>query len=62
MIRLAYRLPNNPTAKIIGNQLMRSSTSVGANYRLSCESRSKSEFVSRIKSDIFKNVKSKIVK
>ena len=41
-------LPNTPVAKIIGNQLTRSSTSVGANYRSACRARSKADFISKI--------------
>lgn len=49
VIRLVENLPNNMTGKVLGNQLIRSATSVGANYRAACRSRSKQEFVSRIK-------------
>ena len=49
VIRLVENLPNNMTGKVLGNQLIRSATSVVANYRAACRSRSKQEFVSRIK-------------
>ncbi len=49
IIRLIENLPNNPTGRVLGNQLLRSATSVGANYRAACRSRSKKEFISRIK-------------
>ncbi|MEZ4824369.1 MAG: four helix bundle protein [Ignavibacteria bacterium] len=49
VIRLVENLLNNMTGKVLGNQLIRSATSVGANYRAACRSRSKQEFVSRIK-------------
>jgi four helix bundle protein len=32
----------------VGNQLLRSGTSVGANYRASCRARSEAEFYSKI--------------
>jgi four helix bundle protein len=45
----AYRaLPRTEEARIIGNQMLRSGTSVGANYRASCQARSDKEFLSRI--------------
>lgn len=49
IIKLTESLPNNSTSKIIGNQLIRSATSIGANYRSACRSRSKVEFISKIK-------------
>ena len=41
-------LPKTEEAKIIGRQLLRSSTSVGANYRAACRARSKAEFHSKL--------------
>ena len=41
-------LPKTEEAKIIGRQLVRSSTSVGANYRAACRARSKAEFHSKL--------------
>jgi four helix bundle protein len=49
IINLIEHLPNNKTSNVIGNQLLRSATSVGANYRASCRSRSKVEFISKIR-------------
>ena len=49
IIKLTENLPDNQRSKIIGNQLIRSATSVGANYRAACRSRSKREFISKIK-------------
>ena len=37
-------LPKTEEAKIIGRQLLRSSSSVGANYRAACRARSQAEF------------------
>lgn len=47
IIRLFAALPTSADAQIIGKQLVRSGTSVGANYREACRSRSDSEFVSK---------------
>jgi four helix bundle protein len=48
IIRLFQSLPASSEARTIGNQLLRSGTSVGANYRSACHSRSRSEFIARI--------------
>ena len=48
IIKLVEALPQKPTAKAIGNQLLRSGTSVGANYRSACRARSKADFISKI--------------
>ena len=40
---------NSKCIKVITNQLIRSSTSVGANYRAACRGRSHAEFISKIK-------------
>jgi four helix bundle protein len=41
-------LPKTEEAKIIGRQLLRSSSSVGANYRAACRARSKAEFHAKL--------------
>jgi four helix bundle protein len=48
VIHLFRALPNATDAQIMGKQLLRSGTSVGANYRAVCRSRSKAEFISRL--------------
>jgi four helix bundle protein len=48
VIKLVQSLPNNSTARTIGNQLLRSGTSVAANYRAACRARSNAEFISKI--------------
>ncbi len=48
VIRLVESLPNTRPSRMIGNQLLRSGTSVGANYRAACRARSRAEFVSKI--------------
>lgn len=47
-IHLFKSLPKTEEAKIIGRQLLRSSSSVGANYRAACRARSQAEFHSKI--------------
>jgi len=48
ILRLFRSLPNNEEARIIGRQVLRSGTSVAANYRAACRSRTKAEFISKI--------------
>ena len=47
VIRLFGGLPKSSEAQVLGKQLLRSGTSVGANYREVYRSRSKSEFVAK---------------
>ena len=48
VIRLCRSLPRSPEASIISRQLMRSATSVGANYRAVCRARSTPDFISKL--------------
>lgn len=48
VIKLVEGLPETSAGRTIGKQLVRSGTSVGANYRAACRSRSKAEFVAKI--------------
>ena len=48
VIKLVGALPKTVEGRAIGNQLVRSGTSVGANYRAACRGRSKAEFISRL--------------
>ncbi|MGB2862613.1 MAG: four helix bundle protein [Sedimentisphaerales bacterium] len=48
VIRLVESLPETKTATTIGHQLLRSDTSVGANYRAACRGRSKAEFIAKL--------------
>ncbi len=41
-------LPKTIEGRVIGNQLIRSGTSVGANYRAACRARSKAEFIAKL--------------
>ena len=40
VIKVIEALPNSNSAQIIGKQLLRSATSVGANYRAACRGKS----------------------
>lgn len=48
VVRMCVSLPKTVEAKMLGKQVLRSGTSVGANYREAQRSRSKAEFISKI--------------
>jgi len=48
IIKLVNALPNNPAGRVIGKQLLRAGTSIGANYRAACRAKSKSDFIYKI--------------
>jgi four helix bundle protein len=47
-IKVFQSLPKTDEAKIIGKQLLRSASSVGANYRAVCRARSQAEFFAKL--------------
>jgi len=50
LIKLYSALPKTTEAQVIGKQVLRSGTSVGAQYREACRARSAAEFVSKMQS------------
>jgi four helix bundle protein len=48
VIRLTEALPENRTSDVLGRQLLRAGTSVGANYRAACRAKSKPDFISKM--------------
>ena len=49
VIRLVEALPKNrQTAQVIGKQLLRSATSVGANYRAACRGKSTADLIAKL--------------
>ena len=48
VIRLVRSLPHDDVAHVIGKQLLRSGTSVGANYRAACRARSSADFCAKM--------------
>ncbi len=48
IIKLCKSLPAGKDADVIGKQLLRSGTSVGANYRAASRARSQADFISKI--------------
>ena len=49
VMRMYSKLPkNDAVAQVLGKQVLRSGTSVGANYREASRGRSKAEFISKV--------------
>src|SRR5436190_24343829 len=48
VLNLIERLPNTIGGRVLANQLARSATSVGANYRAACRARSRAEFTAKL--------------
>jgi four helix bundle protein len=48
IIQLVECLPRRLGAEIIGKQIIRCATSIGANYRAACRARSKADFIAKI--------------
>src|SRR6185436_18245237 len=48
VIRLVDALPVSCSVNALANQLLRSGTSVGANYRAACRAKSRADFISKM--------------
>ena len=48
IMKLVDALPNTTAGRVIANQIMRSGSSVGANYRAACRARSNAEFIAKL--------------
>src|SRR5437868_9945064 len=48
VLKLVAALPKTTEGRVLGAQLARSATSVGANYRAACRGRSKAEFIAKL--------------
>src|SRR5438034_8907616 len=48
VIRFVESLPSDETSRILGRQLLRSGTSVGANYRAARRAKSSADFISKM--------------
>jgi four helix bundle protein len=48
VISLVDALPQQRSADVLGKQLLRSATSVAANYRAACRARSTAEFIAKM--------------
>lgn len=47
-IRFIEKLPNGRLADVLSKQVLRSATSVGANYRSACKAKSTADFINKI--------------
>jgi four helix bundle protein len=48
VIAFVEKLPRDRTCDVLGRQLLRSGTSVGANYRSACRAKSLADFISKM--------------
>jgi four helix bundle protein len=48
VVKLVQALPKTPVADVLGKQVLRSATSVGANYRAACRAQTKPVFVTKM--------------
>ncbi len=48
IMRMVAALPKSNAGRVLGGQILRSGTSVGANYRAAVRARSRAEFISRL--------------
>jgi four helix bundle protein len=48
IMKLVDALPNTVAGRTVANQIMRSGSSVGANYRAACRARSNAEFIAKL--------------
>jgi four helix bundle protein len=49
VVKLCAALPGSWIAQTLGKQLLRSGTSVGANYRAVCRAKSKADFINKLR-------------
>jgi four helix bundle protein len=49
IIQLVEALPRTRTADVIGKQILRSGTSIGANYRAACRAKSTADMINKLK-------------
>ena len=49
IVKLCSALPGNWVAQTLGKQLLRSGTSVGANYRAVCRAKSSADFINKLR-------------
>ena len=48
IVKFFIKLPKTNEARVLGKQLLRAGTSVGANYRAVCRSKSEADFISKM--------------
>jgi four helix bundle protein len=48
VVKLVQTLPKNMVADVLGKQVLRSATSIGANYRAACRGQSTAMFIAKL--------------
>ena len=56
VIKLIDELPGKPSAWANSKQIIRSSTSIGANYRAACRAKSSADFINKLKICTFEDI------
>jgi four helix bundle protein len=49
IVKMTDHLPKNEMGDVLAHQILRSATSVGANYRAACRFKSKKDFINKLK-------------
>jgi four helix bundle protein len=49
VLKFSQSLPAGPVGRVISQQMLRSGTAVGANYRAACRAKSRADFVAKMK-------------
>ncbi len=49
VLKLVQALPRSGVGEVLGRQLLRAGTSVGANYRAACRAKSRADFVNKLR-------------
>ncbi|GAB4437400.1 MAG: four helix bundle protein [Anaerolineae bacterium] len=49
VIKLVEALPKTQSSRVIGDQILRAATSVGANYRAACRAKSNADIINKLK-------------
>ena len=49
VLKMVSAMPKNYSSQVLSHQIVRSATSVGANYRAACRSKSRRDFVNKLK-------------
>ena len=52
IIKMYQALPNNSEAKVLGKQILRNGTSVGAQYREACRAKSPADFINKMEGSL----------
>src|SRR3954469_7835049 len=52
IVKLYAALPNGAVAQVLGKQILKSGTSVGAQYREACRAKSNADFISKIEGSL----------